>query len=85
MRYFAYVICCFGIGIAACVGGVCNATGKNSLKIGGTVVSSIISLVVGILWFCCLFGSFGWWLSNWIRILTGDMDDGDGFDLYDDF
>ncbi len=31
-----------------------------------------------------LFAIGGWWLSDWIRILTGDLKDADGYELYND-
>lgn len=90
LRWAAYLMVCVGMCCIGMVGGLGSgliSTDSRFGKIcgGGLTGLAVCGMVVLILlWFGAIFGSLGWWLSNWIRILTDDIDDGDGFPLWDD-
>lgn len=90
LRFLGWVPLC----VAGFLLGCCGAIGKKALNSGhtkwkalgatGQIIGGIVGGFLIFLTASCFFGSMGWWLANWIMILKDEMDDSDGYGLYDD-
>jgi TM2 domain-containing membrane protein YozV len=72
-----FFIC--GIIAGAAIGGCCAIINKYL-----SFVALVPILIFGIIGKLALLTVFAWWLADWIRILTGDFVDSDGFSLKND-